>query len=205
MDEQHFSELMNDTRNLTIGQIFRLITKIKYRIMAMFITTFLAITGSAYMAGQSSIEQNAAVMLQTPFSMRLNINGQQHDFERLTLLEDPMMPSPTGDTVMLSLREIRSSFDIIPLGLVIATVNRKEIPIPWRWFFASIKIREAFAQDTRPVFNWSGHDNDFRYKESHINDHIIHRYYSDGCILEYRVDKNRHSIPSSFRWIEITH
>lgn len=207
MNERRFSELLNNTRDLTIGQIFRLLTRVKYKIIIMFVTTFLTITGSAYMAGQSSIERNAAVMLQTPFSMRLNINGQQHDFERLTLLEDPMLPSPSEGTVMLSLREIQSAFDIVPLGRVVATMNRNEIPVPWRWLFASITISEAYAYDTklRLKFDWNGHEHDYKYKESHVDDDDIHRHYGDGCILGYKVDKSRRSIPKSFRWIEKTH
>lgn len=206
MDEQLFSELLNNTRELTIGQIFKLLTKIKYRIMIMFVTTFMGIMGSAYMAGQASIEQNAAVMLQTPFSMRIQIDGERHDFERLTLLEDPMLPSPTEEQVMLSLREIKSAFDIVPLGQVVATMNREEVPVPWRWFFSGLSFsNEAYAQETQPVFNWNGHEGDYKYKEEHVSKYEVHRYYSDGCILGYEVDDNRRSIPSSFYWIERTH
>jgi hypothetical protein len=62
MDDNDFSEILNNSKDLTIRQIFRLMTNITYKSMIMFIATFLAITGSAYIAGQASIQQEAAVM-----------------------------------------------------------------------------------------------------------------------------------------------
>ena len=86
MDEKDFSELLNNTRDLTIGQIFKLILRIKYRVLVMFLAAFMAIASSIYMAGQSSIKQETAVMLQSPFSMRIQINDQNYDFSHLTLI-----------------------------------------------------------------------------------------------------------------------
>lgn len=204
MDDKDFSEVLNNTQDLTLGQIFKLIFKIRFKVLMMFIATFVAITGSAYMAGQASIKQETAVMLHTPFSMRINLGDNQYDFDNLTLIEDPMVPSPTNETIMLSLRQIKSSFDIIPIGQVVAVIDRDHVPSIWKWLFSSVSIKNAYAQPEM-VFDWNGHHEDYRFKEKHIDDHIIHRYYTDDCILGYKVDNNRRSIPESFHWVKRTH
>jgi hypothetical protein len=203
MENDQFSEILNNSKDLTLGQIFKLITKIKYRVMIMVITTFLAITGSAYMAGQASVKQEAAVMLQSPFSMRIVIDNNAHDFNNLTLIEDPTLPNPTSDSMMLSLRQIKSSFDIIPVGQVVARMNKEDINPIWKFLFSKLIIQEAYAQEM--IFDWNGHQKDFKFKEQHIDNNTMRRYYSDGCVLEYKVDRNRRSIPESFKWIKKTH
>jgi hypothetical protein len=204
MDNDNFSEILNDSKDLTIGQIFKLITKIKYKVMIMFIGIFLTITGSAYVAGQANIKQETAVMLQTPFSMRIALDNETHDFESLTLMEDPMLPSPDPDTMMLSMRQIQSAFDIVQVGQIKARVDRESALPIWRWLFSSVNTKHAYAK-AEMVFEWNGHEKDYNFKERHIDNHTVHRYYADGCILEYKLDDNRRSIPESFRWIKRAH
>ena len=81
MNDDNFNDVLNNSKDLTIGQIFKLITKIKYRTMMLFISIFLSITGSAYFAGQANTKQETAVMLHSPFSMRLIIDDNKHDLE----------------------------------------------------------------------------------------------------------------------------
>lgn len=204
MEGQDFSEILNNTKDLTLGQIFKLIMKIKYKVILVFVATFLTITGSAYVAGQASVKQEAAVMLESPFSMRIALDNNSHDFNNLTLMEDPMLPSPSPDKMALSLRQIQSAFDIVKVGQVVATINREDALPIWKWLFSSINIEEAHAQ-TKMIFNWSGHEKDYNFKEYYKDDYTVHRYYADECILEYKVDKNRRSIPESFRWVKNTH
>lgn len=203
MEEENFSEILNGTKDLTIGQIFRLFTKIKYKTALLFISIFLTITGSAFVAGQSSIEQKAAVMLNSPFSMKITVNNKDYILDKLTLIEDPAFPDLGDDHIMLSLRQIVSAFDIIQVGQVMA-VTHKQKPLPvWEWIFSEYS-NNAYAQP-KIIFNWDGHERDFSFKEEYKDNNTIHRFYSDGCILEYKVDNNRRSIPESFRWIRKTH
>ena len=204
MDNDNFSEILNNSKDLTIGQIFKLLTKIKYKTMLLFIATFLTITGSAYVAGQASIKEDTAVMLQSPFSMRIALDNNTHDFENLTLIEDPTLPNPSSDMTMLSLRQIQSAFDIVQVGQVVARMERdRALPI-WDWLFANADIKHAHAK-SKMSFDWNGHENDYKFKERHKDKNTVHRYYSDGCILEYKLDSNRRSIPSSFKWIKKAH
>jgi len=204
MDEKIFSEFLNNIKDLTLIQIFKTIIRLKYKVLTMFVVGFLAITGSAFMAGQANVKQDAAVMLQSPFSMRISLDEGIYDFNKLTLIEDPMMPSPTSETMMLSLRQVKSAFDIVPIGQVVARINKEKVSFVWKWLFSSLKVKEAFAKPEM-IFNWNGHGKDYVFKEIYVEDYIIHRYYSDECILEYKLDSNRRSIPVSFRWIKDTH
>lgn len=203
MESEKLEQLVLNSKDLTILQIFKILINLKYKTIALFVTTFLSITGGAYMAGQSNAKQEAAVLLQSPFSMRIDLDGQKHDLENLTLLEDPTLTSPSPDTMMLSLRQIRSSFDIIPLGQVLAQTNAHKKSL-WDWVFADTSIiTSAYAKDR--VFSWNSHEQDFKFKEKHVSSTTIHRYYSDGCVLQYNLDKNKRAIPSSFVWITRTH
>lgn len=204
MNNNDFSEILNNSKDLTIGQIFKLITKITYKSMVLFVTVFLTITGSAYFAGQANVKQETAVMLYSPFSMRIIIDGNNRDFENLTLVEDPTLPRSNNKTVVFSLRQIQSAFDTIQIGQVIAQFDdEQEFPV-WEWIFSSVDINTAYAQPNNN-FKWSGHEKDFKFREKQKNSDTIHRYYSDGCILEYRLDKNNRSIPKSFHWIKNIH
>jgi hypothetical protein len=206
MDKKDFSDIMNNMKDLTLGQIFRLVAKLKYKTAIMIVMFIIATLGSAFVAGKYSQQKETAVMLESPFSMRIEVNEKTYDFNNLTLMRDPTMPKLEDDRVALSLREIQGAFDVMPVGQVIARVEENKLTGIWRLIISknNLLINEANAQPI-PVFNWNGHSNDYNFKERFINKNTIHRYYPDGCILEYQVDGNRRSIPSTFRWVKITH
>jgi len=206
MDKQDFSDIMNDMKGLTLGQIFRLIAKLKYKTVAMILAFTIATLGSAFVAGKYSQQRDTAVMLESPFSMRIRINKKTYDFDNLTLMIDPTMPNFEDDKIALSLREIKSAFDVLQVGQVIARVEENKLTGIWRLIISAhdLMLNEAHAQSIT-VFQWNGHNQDFKFKEQFVSQNTVNRYYSDGCILEYQVDENRRSIPSSFRWVKVTH
>lgn len=206
MDKKDFSDIINNMKNLTIGQIFRLVTKLKYRTVVMILAFVMVTLGGAFIAGKYTQQKDTAVMLESPFSMRINVNQKTYDFNNLTLMVDPAMPNLDSGKVALSLREIQSEFDILPVGQVIARVEENKLTGIWKLIiseYGSI-INSAYAKPI-PIFQWNGHDRDFKFKERFVNKNTVYRYYLDGCILEYQVDMNRRSIPNTFRWIKVTH
>jgi len=206
MNNKDFSEILNNSKDLTIRQIVKLLGSLKYKTILLFAVIFLTITGSAFIGGQVSMKKEAAVMMNSPFSMRIIIEDNEYDFENLTLIQDPAFVSPDNKTILLTMREIQSVFDIIPIGQVVAKVDNESIPLVWQILFAKVNVvSEVKAQPREIVFNWNGHANDYNYKEKYIGESTVHRFYSDGCVLEYKVDKSRRSMPSSFRWINTTH
>ena len=208
MNDKDFTEILNNSKDLTIGQIFKLARGLKYKTIILFVATFLAITGSAFVSGQVSMKREAAVMMNSPFSMRIIIDDNERDFENLTLIKDPALSSPAKGTILLSMREIQSVFDIVPIGQIVAKIDDDSIPLVWQILFTRVDadiVGHAHAQPMQPGFDWNGHAADYSFNERHVSKNIIHRHYSDGCILEYHVDKSRRSIPNSFRWMQKTH
>lgn len=209
MDKQDFSDIINNMKDLTLGQIISLVRKLKYKTIVMIITFVVVTLGGAFGAGAYSHSKDTAVMLNKPFAMRLELNGQRHDFETLTLMKDPTAPILEGNKVILSLREIKSSFDIVPIGQVVATMEEDKLTGLWRVIISKSDmvefVNEAQAHDVVAGFNWRGHEKDFDFKERFVSKTTVHRYYSDGCVLAYDVYSNRRSDPESFRWIETTH
>lgn len=205
-NDEDFAGVLNNIKGLTLGQVFQIIKKIKYTTAVMLFAMFSSCVSGAFVAGQYAAQKDTAVMLESPFAMRLQLGDEQHDFNNLTLIKDPMMPTISSDKVVLSLREIKNEFDIIPLGKVVATVEEKDLSLLWEVILSSNPlINEAYAQSAYPVFNWNGHQGDYKFKEEFVESHLVYRYYSDGCILSYEVDENRRSIPETFRWVERTH
>lgn len=84
-------------------------------------------------------------------------------------------------------------------GTVISTKNADK----YRSFLPNtINISQpAIAQTRQGSFNWYGHKHNYDFREEYIDENTIRRYYSDGWILEYEVNRNRRSILSTFRWI----
>lgn len=206
MNKQDFSDIMNNMKNLTLDQIFRLITKLQYKTAIMIVMFVVTTLGGAFVAGKYSQQKDTAVMLESPFSMRININKKTYDFDNLTLMIDPTMPNFEDGKIALSLREIQSAFDVLQVGQIIARVEENKLTGIWRLIISAhnLMLNEAHARSIA-VFQWNGHIQDFKFKEQFVSQNTVHRYYSDGCILEYQVDVDRRSIPSSFRWIKVTH
>lgn len=89
----------------------------------MILIFVMSTLGGAFAAGKYTQQKETAVMLESPFSMRIDIDGKVHDFENLTLMKDPTSPALSEDTIVLLLREIKTAFDIIPVEKVIARVD----------------------------------------------------------------------------------
>jgi len=202
-----FSEIINDMKSLTFGQIFKLLPKIQWKVWVSGIFTVMSVLGITFAAGRYSQQKKTAVLLNSPFSMRIEIDGARHDFFQLTIMKDPTLISPGGESVALSLREFKSPFDIVQVGQILAQIEENKFGNILEFIVIKDTIGKAYARtDADPVFNWNGHERDTKFKEKFINDNTVHRYYSDGCILEYKVDSNkRRSIPTSFKWIKKTH
>jgi len=206
-----------DNDNITLGQIIKTIGKLKYRTLIMIISIFFGIISASFAFGRFSYQVGTAVRLESPFAMRISIDGKNHDYNALTLIKDPTLKSPSSDAVSLSLREIQDSFDVIQIGIIVAKVGPSEINSVWAKlnvvssdFSNKGYILYAVSQDNDKSlppadFNWYIHKGDYNFSEVHIDKNTVHRTYSDGCILEYKMNDGRKSIHSSFKWIRVNH
>ncbi len=57
----------------------------------------------------------------------------------------------------------------------------------------------------RGGFSWRGHEGDNNYREESVDKNTIYRYYRDGCILSYNIDRNGRPVRDSYRWIKTIH
>jgi hypothetical protein len=115
------------------------------------------------------------------------------DLKRIYLVPEDYITEE--DQFYLQIRRMDEHRNIVPMGNIVAQKGRV-IDLPRApGFFA---ISAAYAQ---LGFNWYGHDENYQFCEEYIDRFTIRRYYDDGWVLEYNVDEQGHSIPSSFRWI----
>lgn len=198
---------MADVNEMTLKQIFQSIGKLKYKTIAAVVTLFIAIVSASFAIGRYTYQKDTAVKLETPFAMRIIVDDKQHDFDSLTLIRDPSLPTVSEDKLTLSLREIKSAFDIVQVGIVVARIEKSELGNVWSIFSINMLpsvTSTAYAQPT--AFNWYDHEKDMDFTEKFVDPETVNRKYNrDGCILEYKVDGSRRSVPSSFKWIKANH
>lgn len=208
-DEKEFSDVLNNIKVLTFGQILQIVKKLKYTTLVWGITIFTSCIGGTYTAGQYEENKSVGVTLDSPFAMRLGINSDSYEFSRLTLIRDPTASSAYPGKVILSIREIKNEFDIVPIGKIVATAQEKELKGIWKWLLSETRsvvlAPSAHAENTTMVFIWNGHLGDYDFKEEFVQEYLVHRYYQDGCVLSYEVDESRRSKPETFTWVEIAH
>jgi len=198
------TDLINNMSDLTIGHLFQLIRKIKFTALLSMFGILSSLLGGAYAFGKSKQQKDEAISLQSPFSMRLELEDKKFDFPNLTLVKDPMLIGVSDNVLVLSLREIRNEFDVIPIGKIISKIEKQQLSWPWDMFAGVLNSGYAHASGPNN-FVWNGHNSDYNFKEEFIDNNTVNRFYSDGCILEYKVDTNRRSIPESFRWLKSVH
>ena len=198
------AETINDLDGLTISHLFQLIRKIKFSALLSIFALFSSIIGGAYALGKNSQQKDTAVSLQSPFAMSYKSQNATFTASRLILIKDPTAIAPDSNSVVLSLRQVVDEFTVVEVGKIIAKVGQEKLSWPWSLF--AINLTSGIAHAASPVnFSWNGHQGDYNFTEKFVNEDTVNRLYSDGCMLEYKVDAERRSIPESFKWIKNVH
>ena len=202
---------MEDLEDKTVKGIFQSIGRLSLKKIVSIVTVSITVLSAVFFLGRYSYQKEAAVLLDSPFSMRVVVNSHNNDFDSVTLTRDPTFPTKEQGKVALSIRQIQGEFDIVQVGVIIASVEPSELTKVWARF-ASLTSLESLAYAESNKFDWHGHNPmkaekslDDTYSETFVSKDTVNRLYVDGCILEYKVDANRRSIPSSFKWIKLTH
>jgi len=206
MDDKSFSEIINNSKDITFSQVLKIIGAIKWKIILSFVAVTISVLAGAFAAGGYYSQEDMAVMLKSPFAMRIETKNYTHEFKNLVMIKDPLTSDLTDGKIILSLREVQNEFDIVPVGKVVAKVKRQKISDIWNLILAGEfeLVKSAYA-DAEMVFNWNGHTGDYLYAEEFVQSHVVHRFYDDGCKLQYAVGKDRKSIRNSFVWLIVTH
>jgi hypothetical protein len=192
---QDINKIIDELKSLNFRQFFKIIGKIRIKVFISIIAAFLIYTFFMFKAGQIYQVTAIAIPLCSPFDMALKIDEREISLEKIYFVKCPNYPG-TKKMIALELRRIIKFAETEKVGTAI--VNREAVQkfsIPEAISF----ISTAYAQNS---FNWEGHEKNYNFKEKYKKSDTIRRYYKDGWVLEYKVDKNGRSIPSSFRWIK---
>jgi hypothetical protein len=148
-----------------------------------------------FKAGQIYQISEIAIPLSSPFDMALKFDEKEINLEKIYFVKCPNFPD-SKETIALELRRIIKSAETEKVGTAIVL---REVVQKFSISQAINFISTAYAQNN---FNWEGHEKKYNFKEKYMKSDTIRRTYTDGWILEYKVDKSGRSIPSSFRWIK---
>jgi len=170
------------------------------KVFISLISSFIIFSFFVFKLGQQYQVSGEALSLNRLFSLNLVIEKSENEnkkinFRDLYLLESKE-PSPIPGKAFLEIRRYNDDGGTEKIGSIhavkpgIKPVPRVSLP---EW------TRNAYAADN---FEWHGHKHKRNFSEKYINSNTIRRYYDDGWVLEYNVDKKGNSISSSFRWIK---
>src|SRR5262249_3423494 len=177
MNMDDFSRAIDDFKDLTFRQLVDILSRIKIRVLLSIIGAFLIYTFFVFQFGQIFQKEGTAITLHFPFDMNIKQNAQEFKLKRLYLIEDDRSPMLDSEHITFQLRRISDGpIDTEEIGGIIAQKAKlKSLPFPWR---GSIDVfGSVYAQEN---FQWSGHENNYRFYEKFINKNTIRRYYEDG-------------------------
>jgi hypothetical protein len=157
---------------------------------------FAAYTGIVFGVGWAYQANTTAISLSRPFGMKLEVDLKEFPFPKLVLTKHYTVEGSDGEKIVLLLRMYDESVGLYnQIGEVIAQkAKAKEVT----QLHLDI-TKNLYAQDQ---FDWNDHKSNFKFYERFVAPGTIRRYYNDGWILEYKVDKDGRAIESSRKWIK---
>lgn len=192
---------LKDLKNLSFKEFFHLFGKMQVKVFISLISTTLVFSVFIFKFGQYYQTRGEAISLCRLFDLSLNIEkgevGETKiNYHDIYLLESKEHVSPVPGKAYLVVRKYTQEGETEEIGLIHA--RKPEVkPVPIVSF--SEFTKNAYAGGK---FNWYGHKRNRKFTEKYIDSNTIQRYYDDGWVLEYDVDKKGKSISSSFRWIK---
>lgn len=191
---------LNNLGNLNFKEFFQMLGKIQIKVFISIISSFLIFSYFIFKLGQQYQVSGEALSLDRPFSLNLEVEKDSSGNNKIKLddlyLVEIKDPPPIPDKAFLEIRRYNGEEGgTEKVGSInadkpkIKTVPRVSLPE---------LTKKAYAGEN---FDWYGHRHNRNFSEKYTNSNTIRRYYDDGWVLEYKVDKKGKSIPSSFRWI----
>ena len=186
---------MIDPEEITLKQCFEIIKRMKIKSLVLLGSIFATHTGIVFGVGWASQANTTAISLSRPFGMKLGVDLKEFPFPKLILTESYRVVESDVEKIFLLLRMRNDVRTYDQVGEVVAQKGKaKEIT---QLYFDVTK--NLYAQDQ---FDWKNHKDNFNFYEKFVAPGTIHRYYNDGWILEYKVDRDGRAIKSSLKWIK---
>lgn len=200
---------LDNLDKITLSELFGVFAHVKIKALWTIGLGFISYTSIVGFTAMSIQESKTAIALRDPFDISIRKDAIENCTDssknknllrckKIYLVEQH---SPS-DAKQLHL-ELRIADEHSPMTTGVGTIlakKRAERKVPFLPITLDIS-QPVLAQRKQDHFNWNGHKNNFDFHEKYISRNTIRRYYKDGWILEYKVDRNKRSILSTFIWI----
>jgi hypothetical protein len=197
---KNINDELKNLKNLNFKEFFHLFGKIQIKVFISLISSTLIFSIFIFKVGQLYQARGEALSLCRIFSLSLELEKGEPDNKKINYRDIYLLaskdPSPIPGKAYLEIRKFNKEGGTEIIGLIHAGKPKMK-PVPTVGLLESAK--KAYAAEK---FNWYGHKSNRQFSEKYVKHNTIRRYYDDGWILEYKVDQNRKSIPSTFRWIK---
>jgi len=196
---KNINDEIKNLKNLSFKEFFHLLGKMQIKVFISLISTALIFGIFIFKVGQLYQTRGEALSLCRLFSLSLELEKGEADNEKIKYLDIYLLeskdPHPVPGEAYLEVRKYKKEGGSEQVGLIQA--KKPDMELMPRVGFPEY-IKSAYAAEK---FQWYRHKNNRNFTEKYISKYTIRRYYDDGWVLEYKVDKKRKSIHSSFRWI----
>ena len=205
--------IISNIEELSLKQASEIVKSLSLKALISIMTLFIGYTTLIFLSGQVfqanmmvvEFERPFGITMNHPFSTQLVKKLENGEFPYPDLIATPDYSFNNGDEnkIIAKLRLRRSENDG-PIYDEIGTLITDKNNITSTFGNISYSLLgKAYAQDdAKEDFDWENHKNNYDFYEKFVNKTTIHRYYDDGWILEYKVDRQGQSISSSLKWVK---
>lgn len=209
------TECIEGIGRITIMDLWNVLRRLSLKAIGAFFVTFVAYTSAVYTYGYNVARKDSAITLFTPFNIRMSVT--EKDMKRnengvldctvdnLSIIKPGYVPKKEHSRFIIFREYAPTQNSQVGEIACIGVENKPSLYDSIRDTLFSLSDRiltdTAFAQQ----FSLGVHLNDVHYTQSFVAADTIRRTYSDGCVLQYKVDRNGNSILQSYVWIVYKH
>lgn len=202
-----------EPEKISIGRLLELFRRLTLKTVLVLLAAVAAYTSAVFTMGCLVIMKDSGINLNLPFDMRLSVSekdmatngntGMNYTLRNLVLVKHPV--ASTGDKKCYVIFRHFEPLDDRKVGQVECAVGSTSMRDAIRdRLFGGVQLflgRNAYAQQ----ISLGVHESDNNYRQSFVAPDTIQRTYADGCVLQFKIDANGNSIPSSYVWIVYRH
>jgi hypothetical protein len=196
------AEAINHLDTISLGELWRGIARVRVSALISVAGVLLTYTVLIHDIGVRRQMSETAVSTGHPFDMTLTLSerGDEHVALKGIYFRVPEdYPSQKGK---ISLKVLEMTDEGLPKPIGVAQVEADEQPnMMWSRFVADGIFSLVASAHAAEPFNWAGHQQRRDFYERISTGQTVRRYYSDGWVLEYRVDDRGFAIPQTLAWV----
>jgi hypothetical protein len=215
MSKKSLPSPLEDLGKITIGDLLSMLKSLSMKAIVSLVGIIVAYTSIIFGIGSYVVMKSSGIALSHPFDMRISV--RENDMDRNESgrinykLTGLILSEPPWDNVTQKHKKCYVVFrdfgdlKIEKIGQIECLVEKSSILDIVKKGISIISptglVNTAFAQN----FSLGVHQNDNNYTQSFVDQNTIRRTYSDGCVLQFKIDANGVAIIESFVWIVNRH